>query len=110
MLLVLIFITEFSLFLDLRIIAVSLDTIILLEWGAVLRFYFLSFAFFSYMLQTTPKSLDEKNVKKGKIRAWMFIWWRYGQIVQGFQDVPQTLSGISVSVIWDSSDYVKNSV
>lgn len=88
----------------------SLDTIILLEGGAVLRFDFLSFAFFSYMLQTTPKSLDEKNVKKGKTRALMFIWWRYCQIVQGFQDVAQTLSDISVPVIWDSRDYVENSV
>lgn len=46
-----------------RIIATSLDTIILVEEGALLRFDFLSFAFFSYMLQTTPKSSDEKNVK-----------------------------------------------
>lgn len=62
-------VSEFIIFLDLRIIATSLATIILLEGGAVLRFYFLSFAFFSYMLQTTLKSSDEKNLKKGKTRA-----------------------------------------
>lgn len=50
-------------------IAISLDRIILFEGGAVLRFDFLSIAFFSYMLQTTPESLDEKNVKKDKTRA-----------------------------------------
>lgn len=62
-------VSEFIIFLDLRIIATSLATIILLEGGAVLRFDFLSFAFFSYMLQTTLKSSDEKNLKKGKTRA-----------------------------------------
>lgn len=91
-------------------IAISLDRIILFEGGAVLRFDFLSIAFFSYMLQTTPESLDEKNVKKDKTRAWMFIWWRCCQIVQGFQYVAQALSDISVLVIWNSRDYVENSV
>lgn len=76
----------------------------------VLSIWFPFLYFLQLHVTNHSKVLNEKNVKKGKIRAWMFIWERYCKIAQGFQDVAQTLSDISVSVIWDSRDYVKNFV